>query len=45
MVTFGLVYTGKKSDSVEKGLGATVVKTISDDMHHTDGHFYFDTLT
>ena len=29
------VYTGKKSDSVEKVLGATVVKTLSDDMHHT----------
>ena len=36
------VYTGKKSDSVEKGLGATVVKTLSDDMHHTHRHLYFD---
>ena len=36
------VYTGKKSDSVRKGLGAIVVKTLSDDMHHTHRHLYFD---
>ena len=36
------VYTGKKSDSMEKGLRATVVKTLSDDMHHTHRHLYFD---
>lgn len=36
------MYTEKKSDSVEKGLGATVVKTLSDDMHHTHWHLYFE---
>ena len=36
------VYTGKKGDSVEHGLGATVVKNLSNDLHHTYHHLYFD---
>ena len=36
------VYTGKKGDSVEHGLGATVVKKLSNDLHHTYRHLYFD---
>ena len=36
------VYTGKKGDSVEHGLGATVVKNLSNDLHHTYRHLYFD---
>ena len=34
------VYTGKKLDLVEKGLGATVVKTFSDDMHSYFDNFF-----
>ena len=36
------VYTGKKGDSVERGLGATVLKNLSHDLHHTYRHLYFD---
>ena len=36
------VYTGKKGDSMEHGLGATVVKNLSNDLHHTYHHLYFD---
>ena len=36
------VYTGKKGDSVDHGLGATVVKNLSNDLHHTYRHLYFD---
>ena len=36
------VYTGKKGDRTEKGLGATVVKTLSKDLQHTHRHVYFD---
>ena len=36
------VYTGKKGQAVEHGLGARVVKELSSDLHHTYRHLYFD---
>ena len=36
------VYTGKKGQAVEHGLGARVVKQLSSDLHHTYQHLYFD---
>ena len=36
------VYTGKKGDSVEHGLGAKVVKILTEDLHNTYRHVYFD---
>ena len=36
------VYTGKKGQAVEHGLGARVVKQLSSDLHHTYRHLYFD---
>ena len=29
------VYTGTKEDSVERGLGADVVKSLTEDLHNT----------
>ena len=36
------VYTGKKGQAVEHGLGARVVKELSSNLHHTYRHLYFD---
>lgn len=36
------VYTGRKADSVEKGLGANVVKTLTEELQNTFRHIYFD---
>ena len=36
------VYTGKKAGCVEKGLGASVVKTLTEDLQDTFRHVYFD---
>ena len=36
------VYTGRKGDSVEKGLGANVVKSLCESIYHTKRHIYFD---
>ncbi len=36
------VYTGKKGDRVEQGLGSKVVKGLTDDLHDTYRHVYFD---
>ena len=36
------VYTGKKGNSVEHGLGANVVKCLTEDLHHTYRHVYVD---
>ena len=36
------VYTGKKIQVTEHGLGASVVKELSSDLHHTYCHPYFD---
>lgn len=38
------VYTGKKGNAVEHGLGSSVVKHLSEDLHHTHRHLYFDNL-
>ena len=36
------VYTGKKGDSVEHDLGAKVVKNLTEKLHNTYRHVYFD---
>ena len=36
------VYTGKKGDLVEKGLGPTVVKSLCNKVHNIHRHIYFD---
>ena len=36
------VYTGRKGDTVEKGLGSSVVKTLTSGLQHTYRHIYFD---
>ena len=36
------VYTGKKGDSVEKGLGSKIVKSLCEKLHNTHRHIYFD---
>ena len=36
------VYTGKTGKGVEHGLGSSVVKHLSEDLHHTYRHLYFD---
>ena len=36
------VYTGKKTNAVEKNLGANVVKTLTQHYSNTFRHVYFD---
>ena len=36
------VYVGKQGDAVERGLGAKVVKGLTEDLHGTYRHVYFD---
>ena len=36
------VYSGKKGDSIEKGLGATVVKSLTSELHKKHHHVFFD---
>ena len=36
------IYTGKKGDSVEKGLGAQVVKGLCASLYHSNRHIYFN---
>jgi hypothetical protein len=36
------VYTGKKKDSVERNLGSSVVKTLTQPYYNTYRHLYFD---
>ncbi len=36
------VYTGKKGNSAEKGLGANVVKCLTETLENTHRHIYFD---
>ena len=36
------VYTGKKGDNVEKGLGSKVVKCLTKELYNTYRHIYYD---
>ena len=36
------VYTGRKGDNTEKGLGASVVKSLTAALHHLYHHIFFD---
>ena len=36
------LYTGKMGDSVEKGLGLKVVKSLCEKLHNTHCHVYFN---
>ncbi len=36
------VYTGSKSNSIEQGLGAKVVKTLTEPLESSYRHVYFD---
>ena len=36
------IYTGKKTDRVEQGLGAKVVKCLTEELRNTYRHIYFD---
>lgn len=36
------VYSGKKGDSTEKGLGARVVKSLTSELHGKNHHVFFD---
>ena len=39
------VYTGRKGDTVEKGLGANVVKSLCESIYHTKRHIHFDNFS
>ena len=36
------VYTGRKGDNTEKGLGGSVVKSLTAALHHSYCHIFFD---
>ena len=36
------MYTGKEKNITEHGLGANVVHTLTEDLHNTHRHVYFD---
>ena len=39
------VYTGKKGDRVERGLGTSVVMNLTDKIRNKNHHVYFDNFT
>ena len=39
------VYIGRKGDTVEKGLGANVMKSLCESIYHTKRHIYFDNFS